>query len=299
MRWRASSTETMVTLLSPDRNDWRSRRWSGRKLIGLAFGAGLAVAVLSGCSRQKIADDFVEVPAETLYTEAVGLYNAGSYKQAAAKFEEVDRQHPYSSWAKKALLMSSFSHFRSGAYDDAESAAERFLALHPGSEDAAYAQFLIAQSHYVQISDIGRDQTEARAALKAYTEITRLYPESQYAVEAERKQDELLNHLAGKEMEVGRYYMGQQNYLAAVNRFKSVVADFQTTNNVEEALLRLTECYLALGIVTEAQTAAAILGHNYPDSQWYKDAYALLQKGGLEPNEDRGSWLSRTWRRVT
>ncbi len=258
----------------------------------------LAAIVLAGCSRQKIADEYVEIPADTLYSEAVALLNDGSYKKAAEKFEEVDRQHPYSSWAKRALLMSSFAYFRSGNYPETEAAAERYLALHPGSTDAPYAQYLIAQSHYLQISDIGRDQTEAQNALRAYTEITRLYPESEYAREARTRQDELLNHLAGKEMEVGRYYMGRQNYLAAVSRFRVIISEFQTTNHVEEALLRLTECYMALGVVSEAQTAAAILGHNYPDSEWYNDAYKLLQTGGVAPSEDRGSWLSRTWRRV-
>lgn len=271
---------------------------SARLLRGLAA-ASLAIVILAGCSRQKVAESYVEIPPETLYSEAVALLDSGSYRDAAKKFEEVDRQHPYSSWAKRAILMSSFSYFRGGAFDDSEAAAERFLTLHPGSEDAAYAQYLIAQSHYLRISDIGRDQTEAQNALRAYTEVTRLYPESKYARDAERRQDELMNHLAGKEMEVGRYYMGRQNYLAAVNRFRTVVSEFQTTNHVEEALLRLTESYMALGVVTEAQTAAAILGHNYPDSDWYQDAYRLLQSGGLEPNEDRGSWLSKTWRRVS
>jgi outer membrane protein assembly factor BamD len=262
--------------------------------------AVLAAALTAGaCAKQASVEEFVETPAPTLYSEGMNLLDSGSYSDAAKRFEEVDRQHPYSEWAKKSLLMTSFAHFQAGAYDDSVGAAQRYLTLHPGSEDAPYAQYLIAQSHYRQISDIGRDQTQSRKALDAFNEVTRLYPESKYAQDAERRQAELLGHLAGKELEVGRYYLGRQNYLAAVNRFRTVVTDYQTTSHVEEALHRLTEAYYAMGVVSEAQTAAAILGYNYPDSPWYRDAVALLQSGGLSPQEDKGSWISKAVRRVS
>ncbi|MEM6616385.1 MAG: outer membrane protein assembly factor BamD [Pseudomonadota bacterium] len=268
-------------------------KWQKNLIIG-----GMMVGV-AACSSGNELEDFPEIPPTTLYSEAVGLMNKGDFRDAAKKFEEVDKQHPYSEWAERAILMSSFSYFQAGQLDESASAARRFLSLHPASEEAPYAQYLIAQAHYNRLSDIGRDQTEARRALAAYTEIVRLYPESRYASEAEARQSEILNHLAGKDMEVGRFYLGRDNYVAAINRFRSVISDYQTTQHVEEALLRLTEAYYALGVVNEAQTAAAVLGHNYPDSEWYADAYKLLQSGGLEPVEDRGSWISRTLRRVS
>ena len=256
-------------------------------------------ALIAGCSRGNNADDFVEPdPAPILYQRALAHLQAGDNRTAAEAFEEVDRQHPASVFAQRALLMSAYAHYEGGQFDDAEEAARRYIPLHPGNEEAAYAQYLIAQSRYQQVGDVTRDQTRAREALRAFTEITRLYPDSKYAPEAERRRELLLDHLAGKEMEVGRFYLGRQNYLAAINRFKVVLTEYQTTRHVEEALLRMTEAYLALGVVNEAQTAAAILGHNYPDSPWFERAYALLNEGGLEPREDSGSWLGRNWRRL-
>jgi len=272
------------------------RRLRNGALFPALVGCGLLISACSSSPDDTL--EFDDTPPETLYSQAVGLMNTGAYTDAAKKFEEVDKNHPYSDWARQAIVMSAFNYFRAGAFDESQAAAERYLALHPGSDQAAYAQFLIAQSYFQQVGDIGRDQGEAQRALQAYSEITRLYPESEYAPAAQRRQDELLNHLAGKEMEIGRYYMGRQNFLSAVNRFRVVLSDYQTTHHVEEALLRLTEAYRALGVVSEAQTAAAVLGHNYPDSSWYQDAYRLLQADGLEPIEDRGSWISRTLGRV-
>ena len=240
-----------------------------------------------------------EDPADQLYNEGLALLNDGSYGKAVEKFEEVDRIHPYSDWARKSLLMSAYANFEDGNYTDSVAAARRYVTLYPGSEDAAYAQYLVGESYYRQIADVGRDQGRSEKASTAFRELLEKYPESEYAVEARAKLDVSRDQLAGKEMEVGRYYLGQHKYLAAINRFRNVVTDYQTTRHVEEALLRLTEAYYALGIISEAQTAAAILGYNYPDSQWYQDAYALLQQGGYEPQENESSWISRVWRRTT
>lgn len=240
-----------------------------------------------------------EEPAENLYNEGLILANGGSFSQAAKKFDEVERIHPYSEWARKSLIMSAYTNYESKRYQEAITSAQRYVTLYPGSPDAAYAQYLIAESYYNQIADVGRDQGRSEKAAVAYRELIEKYPESEYAVQARGKLEVARDQLAGKEMEVGRFYLSKRQYLAAINRFKTVVSDYQTTRHVEEALLRLTESYYSLGLISEAQTAAAILGHNYPDSVWYKDAYSLLSSGGYEPQENRESWLSRTFRRAT
>jgi outer membrane protein assembly factor BamD len=258
---------------------------------------GLGALGLSGCSSDEESQlAFEDEPVGKLYNEALDLLADEDYKAAAAKFEDVERQHPYSDWASKAIVMSAFAYYQSRNYDQAIEAAKRYIALHPGGSDAAYAQFLIAESHYEQIPDVTRDQQRTESALEALREIVRRYPETDYARDARRKLREAYDQLAGKEMEVGRYYLRHKNYVAALNRFKIVVKNYQTSSQVEEALIRLTEVYMAMGIASEAQTATAILGHNYPTSPWYKDAYALLQSGGLQPREDKGSWLSSVWK---
>lgn len=261
----------------------------------------LFALVLGACSvfGEKTELAYEDEPVGKLYNEALNLLGKDQYKAAATKFEEVERQHPYSPWARKAIVMAAFSYYQSGRYDESINAAERYLALYPGSEDAPYAQFLIAQSYYDQIPDVTRDQQQTQRALEALREVARRYPETDYARDARRKVQEAQDQLAGKEMEVGRYYLRHKDYIAAINRFKAVVKDYQTSAHVEEALMRLTEAYMAVGITSEAQTATAILGHNYPSSPWYKDAYTLLKSGGLEPREDKGSWLSRVWKSTT
>jgi outer membrane protein assembly factor BamD len=234
------------------------------------------------------------------------LYNQGLYylnvkhepKEAAKKFEEVDRQHPYSEWARKSLLMTSYAYYQSGAYDECVTAAQRYITLHPGSTDAAYAQYLIGASYFDEIPDITRDQERTEKALAALEEVIRKYPTSEYAESAKQKIRVAQDQLAGKEMEIGRYYLNHKDYTGAINRFKVVVTKYQTTRHVEEALMRLTEAYLALGIVDEAQTAAAVLGHNFPDSVWYKHAYTLVKTGGVEPSENQGSWISKAFKKV-
>ena len=267
----------------------------------------IALAVpLSGCGTGALWDKFmakdetvVDEPADKLYNEGLYLMNQKKDPKAATKkFEEVDREHPYSDWARKSLLMSAYSFYQAGDYDGCIGAATRYVTLHPGSPDAAYAQFLIASSQYDQIPDISRDQNRTEKAIAALEEVVRKYPTSEYSVSAKAKLQAARDQLAGKEMDVGRYYMQKRDYTAAINRFKSVVTQYQTTREVEEALYRLTEAYLAIGIVGEAQTAAAVLGHNFPDSRWYQDAYNLVKSGGAEPSENQGSWISRAFKKV-
>jgi outer membrane protein assembly factor BamD len=277
----------------------------GRQLR-MALGLVALAIPLSGCGTGALwdkfgtkDDTFVEEPADKLYNEGLYLMNQSKDPKAAAKkFEEVDRQHPYSDWARKSLLMSSYAAYEAGDYDTCIGSATRYVTLHPGSPDAAYAQYLIAASHYDQIPDISRDQGRTEKAMAALEEVVRKYPASEYATSAKKKLEGARDQLAGKEMSIGRYYMDKRDYTAAINRFKTVVTQYQTTRHVEEALMRLTEGYMAIGIVGEAQTAAAVLGHNFPDSKWYKDAYNLVKSGGLEPSENKGSYISRAFKRI-
>ena len=273
----------------------RSRLIRALLLVALAASLG-ACSSLDLFAKQDIIPD---EPADRLYNEGLYLLNSKhDPKEAAKKFEEVDRQHPYSEWARKALLMSSYAYYQAGDYDDSVSAAKRYIALHPGTPDAAYAQFLIGSSYYDEIPDVTRDQAGTEKALNALEEVTRKYPTSEYAVSAKQKIEMARDQLAGKEMFIGRYYLQKKDYTGAINRFKVVVTQYQTTREVEEALERLTECYMALGIVDEAQTAAAVLGHNFPDSIWYRHAYDLVKSGGATPNENKDSWISKAFKKI-
>jgi outer membrane protein assembly factor BamD len=245
------------------------------------------------------ADQPPDEPAEKLYNEGVYLMNQKSdYKDAAKKFEEVERQHPYSEWARKALIMTAYSRYEAREYDEAVIAARRYVTLHPSTPDAAYAQFLIGSAYYDQIPDVTRDQQRAERAIAALEEVTRKFPTTEYAVASKQKIAMARDQLAGKEMLIGRYYMTRKDFTGAINRFKIVVTQYQTTRHVEEALMRLTEAYMALGIVGEAQTAAAVLGHNFPDSRWYADAYKLIKTGGVEPVENKSSWISQAFKKM-
>src|SRR6188768_520230 len=301
----ASQTSGLISM-SAQRMTARSDLTSvGRRLRLTSCLVALAIP-LSGCGTGSLwdkfmakDDTFVEEPADKLYNEGLYLMNQQKdLKAASKKFEEVDRQHPYSDWARKSLLMSAYSFYNSGDYDSCIGAATRYVTLHPGSPDAAYAQYLIAASHYDQIPDISRDQGRTEKAIAALEEVIRKYPTSEYANSAKAKLEGARDQLAGKEMDVGRYYMEKRDYTAAINRFKTVVTRYQTTRHVEEALARLTEGYMAIGIVGEAQTAAAVLGHNFPDSRWYKDAYNLVKSGGVEPSENKGSYISRAFKKM-
>jgi outer membrane protein assembly factor BamD len=261
----------------------------------------LVALPVMGCSLFNKDDDYVpESPADLLYNEGLYLLNSKQdYKGAAAKFDQVDRENPYSDWARKALLMSAYAYYQAEDYDDCVNSAERYVTLHPGSSDAAYAQYLIGASYYDQILDVSRDQTRADKAIDALQEVVRKYPTSEYAVAAKKKIDMARDQLAGKEMDVGRFYLKKRDFIGAINRFKVVVTQYQTTRHVEEALMRLSEAYVSLGIMDEAQTAAAVLGHNFPDSPWYKDAYNLVKNAGGEPTtENKGSWISRAFGKI-
>jgi outer membrane protein assembly factor BamD len=241
--------------------------------------AGAAALLLAGflaaCGSTP-KDTYVERPVEKLYNGAMDRLADENYVGAAKDFDEVERQHPYSVWATKAELMGAYANYEGGKYDEAISAADRFIQLHPGHRDVAYAYYLKALSYYIQITDVGRDQKVTEKAMKALDEVIRRFPDSKYARDARLKYDLTRDHLAGKEMEIGRWYERQGQYLAAINRFRRVVDEYQTTTHVPEALHRLTESYLALGVVDEARKTAAVLGHNYPGSEWYQDSYAML-----------------------
>jgi outer membrane protein assembly factor BamD len=286
------------------RTDSKDNRPVIRQVARLAA-AVMVAAILAGCSSLPNwlggnKDDILpDEPADRLYNEGVFLLNEKKhYKEAAKKFEEVDRQHPYSEWARKSLLMNAYAFYEAGAYEDCINSAKRYLALHPGSADAAYAQYLVGASYFDQIPDVTRDQTRTERAIAALEEVGRKYPNTEYAANAQKKIEVARDQLAAKEMNVARFYMQKKNFIGAINRFKVVVTQYQTTRHVEEALMRLAEAYMALGIAPEAQTAAAVLGHNFPDSQWYKDAYRLVRAGGLEPQEDKGSWMSKAFKKI-
>lgn len=228
-----------------------------------------------------------------LYNNAMDYMQAGRYPQAVHAFEELDRQYPYSQWASRAQLNVAYAHFEDKNYAEAVVAAERFLRLHPGHKDAPYALYLIGLSHYGRMSDVNRDQSATAEALAAFEELVQRYPESQYARDAKLKITLCKDHLAGKEMAVARYYQSQKQYLAAINRYKTVINSYETSSHTPEALYRVTESYLALGINDEAQRAAAILGHNYQGSDWYHKAYGLLTEKNLAPAGQEKSWSSQ------
>lgn len=261
----------------------------------------LAALSLAACG-QKV--DTSKVPLDA-YT-AEDIYKAGELQLETGKnpkdslhyFQEVQRLYPYTQWAQRALIMEAYTDHKTRQYEDARSAAQRYLDLYPGGEDAAYAQYLLALSYYDQIGEVGRDQGLTYQALMALRVVIEQYPDSDYARSAILKFDLAFDHLAAKEMEIGRYYLKGGHYAAAINRFRSVVQDYQTTTQTAEALERLVECYLALGLTDEAQTAGAILGYNYQSSPFYQDAFNLLQKQGLSPEAKGTNWLSQIYRQM-
>ncbi|MEZ5830239.1 MAG: outer membrane protein assembly factor BamD [Dongiaceae bacterium] len=258
-------------------------------LRSVSLCAGLATALI-GCASEE--PDIPDQPAETLYTNALSTLEDGSAPKAAKLFEEVERQHPYSSWATQALVMAAYSYYLADDYDSAIPALENFIQLHPGNRNAAYAFYLRALCYYEQIADVTRDQGNTEEAQRALSDVIARFPNTPYARDASLKLDLVRDHLAGKEMEIGRYYLKRDMFLAAINRFRTVVEKYQTTTHVPEALHRLVEAYLSLGIVNEAQAAAAVLGYNYPGSEWYQDSYALLAQRNLQPEQPQeGSWL--------
>jgi len=266
-------------------------------IVTLVAGFGLAgcdtLGGFVGKSDENKEPEYIERPVNLIYGDAWKKINQDDWVGAAKQFDEVERQHPYSIWARRAMLMSAYCYYHANHYDDAISTADQYIALHPGSKEVAYAFYLKAISLYEQIVDIGRDQTSTEGALTALQDVVQRFPDSEYARDATLKIDLTLDHLAGKEMAVGRYYLFKGDYVGAINRFRTVVEQYQKTTQIAEALERLTEAYYALGVYNEAKTAAAVLGHNYPGSPWYKDAYDLLQGRHLQPEIDQGSWISR------
>jgi outer membrane protein assembly factor BamD len=267
-------------------------------LLSLAF----VSLPLAGCSIFSKDDPLAQAPdepADKLYNEGLALQKRGDWKTAGDKFNEIVRISSYTEWGKKALLMAAYSYYVAKDYDASINAARRYVSQYPNSPDAAYAQYLMGSAHYDQIPDVHRDQSRTEKAFLTLLEVEKRWPNSEYAKAARRKIDAARDNLAGREMTIGRYYLERREYTAAINRFRVVVSQYQTTNQIEEALARLAECYLALGIESEAQTAAAILGHNFPESQWYKDTHKLMSSKGLEPREDKGSWISQAFKKIT
>lgn len=237
-------------------------------------------------------------PPETLYNQGLANIKAGNIVEASRKFDAIDAQHPFSEWSQKALVMSTFTKYRLARYTDAVSTGNRYLNLYPRSSDAAYVQYLVGLSYWKQITNVTQDQKSSMQTIDAMQKVIDNYPDSEYIDDAQAKIRFARDQLAGKEMQVGRYYLERKEYLAAISRFRVVVEKYPNTNQIEEALARLVEAYFAMGVVQEAQTAAAVLGHNYPDSQWYADSYKLLQSGGLEPRENGSSWIARAGKKI-
>ncbi len=257
----------------------------------VAVACVLSVVVLTGCTSKEERDAAEllkeeQVPVEILYNKARETMEAGDYSKAALRFDDVDRQYPYSQWATRAQLMSGYAQYRNLKYTEAVLALDRFIELHPGDANAAYAYYLRALCYYEQISDVRRDQRMTQLALDNLRQVVERFPDSKYARDASLKIDLTQDHLAGKEMEIGRYYLERRQYHAAIPRFQRVLDNYQTTTHVPEALHRMTEAYLSLGLKDEAKKTAAILGHNYPQSSWYKDSFRLFNKEykeGVEP----------------
>lgn len=270
------------------------------RILRPVIAACIVGIMLGGCStfgkKQKEKLAYVERPAETLYNRALNRMDTKRWDEAILFFDEVERQHPFSRWARRSMLMSSFAHYQSGDYDEAIEGAQRFIGLHPGSDSAPYAYYLIAICYYEQIFDVGRDQGTTVQAEAALQQVVRRYPDSDYARDARLKLELTHDHLAGKEMDVGRYYLREGQQLAAIGRFRNVVKKYETTSQVEEALHRLVEAYVSLGLIGEAKQVGSVLGYNYPDSEWYADSYALLSKYGVDLHEElkverkRGYW---------
>lgn len=280
-----------------------SPSWKSRLALGVA--ALTVSGALTGCASNSDRQEsvaYVERPVETIYNEAVYSLERRVWQIAALQFDEVQRQHPYSIWAERALLMSAYARYRGRAYDEAVASAQEYIALHPGGESAPYAYYLIAACHFDQIIDVGREQSRTELALAALNEITSRFPDTEYARDAMLKADMVRDQLAGKEMEIGRYYLRRDEHLAAINRFQRVIKEYDTTTHTPEALHRLVEAYLSIGLRGQAQASAAVLGYNYPGSEWYVDTYNLMTGAGVtmpnQPEEKDEGWLSGMWNSI-
>ena len=274
--------------------DFSSRLRSTLRCLALT-----GVVALAGCAGSNdLSKALNPDPPEKMFADADALMSGGKFEDAAKKFEDIDRDHPYAPEARRAMVMGAFANYKAGKVPEAIAGAERYSTLHSGTKEAALAQYIIASAHYDEIKGPNRDQGETKKALVALKTLKARYPESPYAKDVDNRIRVCEDNLAAAEMEVGRYYMKKRQFTGAINRFKSVVTEYQTTAHVEEALMRLTEAYMALGIKPEAQNMAAVLGHNFPESKWYKQAYELLASDGLAPREQEDSWLAKTWKKL-
>lgn len=267
------------------------------RTVLLTLVLGTSGLLAAGCTSDPDLD-ITKLPAQTdpadvLYTQGLANLNAGKVSEAQKKFEAVDRQHPFSEESRKALVMATYLKHRSGDSEGAIQSGERYMKLYPQTKDAPYVQYLIGLAYAKQIPVVTQDQRAAAKTIEAMMKVVNNYPDSEFVDDARTKIRMARDNLAGKEMQIGRYYQERREYLAAISRYRTVVEQFGNTNQIEEALARLVESYYSLGLVDEAQTAAAVLGHNYPESEWYKASFALLQSKGLEPRENKGSWISR------
>ena len=265
----------------------------------IALSLALVASALQGCaSTTDAAKQLNPDPPGKMFADADALLTAKKYDAAAKRFEDLDRDHPYAPEARRAVVLAAFAYYKDGKFDQAIATARRYTTLHPGTKEAALAHHIIASSHFEEIRSPDRDQSNTRKALAELKTLKARYPDSSYAKEADNRIRICEDSLAASEMHVGREYLKKKAWVAAKNRFEIVVRDYQTTVHVEEGLARLVEVNMALGLVDEAQNAGAVLGHNFPDSRWYKDSYTLLASGGLAPREDTGNWISRQWRQV-
>jgi outer membrane protein assembly factor BamD len=270
-----------------------------RRDVAGALGLALGLVLLAACAPAPRELPLENYTAEQIYTRGeIELETGKRAKDSLIYFQEVERLYPYTEWAKRALIMQAYVLHKTKKYEEARAAAQRFLDFYPGDEDVAYAAYLMALSYYDQIDEVGRDQGVTFQALQALRVVIEEYPDSEYAQSAILKFDLAFDHLAAKEMEIGRFYLKGGHYTAAINRFRVVVEEFQTTTHTAEALMRLTEAYLALGLTDEAQTAAAILGFNYQSSPFYQDAYDLLTAQGLKPEAKGDGWLAQIYRQM-
>jgi outer membrane protein assembly factor BamD len=272
-----------------------------RAVAMAVLATGLGACGTLGQRRETERQQYVDEPVAQLYNRGADLLDQRRWPGALRAFQEVERQHPYSSWARRAIIMEAYAHYQANQYDDSVADAQRFISLHPGNESAPYAYYLVAVCQFERILDVGRDQGTTERALAALNDVVRRYPDSPYARDARLKLDMVYDQLAGKEMEVGRFYLTRDQHLAAINRFRTVIENpnYQRTSHVPEALHRLVEAYLSVGMTEEAQRMAAVLGHNFPGSEWYQRSYRLMTDAGVAPvaqeEAERRGWLRRTF----
>ena len=266
-------------------------------LVSTAYSFSLEDLNPFGKSKYEMKID-PDVPADRLYNEGLTRMEKKDYEAAAKAFGDLQKQYPFSQWARKALLMEVYAHYQAGSYTETVSASDRYTTLYPNSPDAPYATYLAGLALVGELPDVYRDQDRVSKAIRYFQVVIDKYPKSEYVSDARFKIQVARDQLAGHEMDVGRYYLQRKNYTAAINRFREVLFKYQNTREAEEALERLTESYLAMGIVDEAQTAAAVLGHNFPDSEWYKEALDRLKSDGLAPQDHQDSWISKAFHKV-